>query len=45
MLITSPLHLTTKLTIPTHQNQLYIQVTQADGLISPISKRVGRLKS
>ena len=31
--------------MPTHQNELYIQVTQADGLISPISKTVGILKS
>ena len=30
--------------MPTHQKELYIQVTQADGLISPISKRVGALK-
>ena len=45
ILVTLPAAISTKLTMPIHQNELYIQVTWADGLMYPISKRVGILKS
>ena len=45
ILITSPAAISTKLSIPTHQNEFYIKVTLAEWLIFPISKRVGTFKS
>ena len=40
VLVTSPAAISTKLTIPTHQNEFYIQVKEVDGLKDDSSSHV-----